>query len=359
MRETIPYRKLFRLAFVTSPLFGIFGATPVFVFNLTEWSRISVGFAAITVITFIFWMINAAFLYLWQRFDFKGKEWLRYAASSFACILLIVLLSFLVVPQPGTHPAFLPKDMPKEMMARGEPPKMLVLPFLQALSINIIIMVLLELMLLRQKKEAVELENTQLRMVNLEARHSQLKQQLHPHFLFNSLSTLRSLINRSPEQAEDYLDKLSELLRFSTTKSLQAVIQLSQELELCENYLAMQKVRFGHGLSFSIEVSEEIQAHSQVPVYSIQLLVENAIKHNVITLANPLFVLIKGNDTKRSVTVVNNLQLKPNVEESTGVGLANLSERCRLMGQDDIEIRKTDAEFSVTLKLFYNESGDR
>ena len=195
-------------------------------------------------------------------------------------------------------------------------------------------------------------------MANLEAKHSQLKQQLQPHFLFNSLNVLKSLIKRFPEQAEDYLEKLSEFLRFSINANMQTLIPLKEELELVTNYLHMQQVRFGNALIFNIDIPSSFQQGGKVPVYSLQLLAENAIKHNVLTTASPLYIFITAKEENKTITVSNNLQPKPVMEETNGVGLANLSERYKLLGNYDIVITRTDNEFTVAIKVLENESSN-
>jgi len=235
---------------------------------------------------------------------------------------------------------------------------MLFFPLTQAMSINFIIFILTELILLRETKNKVAIENEQLKLANLEAKNSQLQQQLHPHFLFNSLTTLNSLISRSPEQAKDYLEKLADLLRFSTNNSQQALILLREEVELCTDYLNMQKVRFGNALDFKINISVALQEMCKVPIYSLQQLAENAIKHNILTRELPLLIEINVIKNGNWIEIKNNLQPKAIPAESNGVGLANLSERYQLLSGEDIIIKKNDVEFSVSIKMLCNESNN-
>jgi two-component system, LytTR family, sensor kinase len=364
MHKEIPYLKILRLAIVTAPLFGLFGATPVFVLAKMDLSTITKGFLMVTSSALIFWTINVCLLWLSYKFNLTGKDWIRYGLSIIICGLVIYpitsqAIAFRSAGMSGELPKEFPpafaKDFPKGFPL---PAKGFLLPVLQAESINIIIIVLLELLLLRQNKLKVETENTQLRMANLEAKHNLLKQQLHPHFLFNSLSTLRSLIKRSPEQAEGYLLKLSELLRFSTTNNFQSLVLLQEEVELCMNYLNMQQVRFGQALTFNIDIPKEMQLNAKVPVYSIQLLVENAIKHNILTVAQPLHICISGNSNEKNISVTNNLQKKLNMEESSGVGLSNLTERYQLLIDEGISINQVNGEFYVTIKVLDYESSN-
>jgi two-component system, LytTR family, sensor kinase len=359
MNKGIPYLKAIRMALITAPLFGLFGAAPVLEFNNIELNRITTGFLVITSVTLVIWAVNIGLLCLTNRFNFRGKDWVRYIASASACILIFLLASQLIPIKRAGMPIELTRDLPKDFLPRGFPKRLgILMPLIQAMSINLVIIVLLEMMLLRDKKRMIEEENAKLRMFNLEAKHSQLKQQLHPHFLFNSLSTLRSLIKRSPEQAEEYLEKLSELLRFSINSDSQTVIRLGEEIELTTNYLTMQQVRFGNALNFTINIPSDMRVNGKVPVYSIQLLVENAIKHNILTTAQPLYIVIKGDKKTRTITIENNLQSKLHVEDVSGVGLSNLAERYRLLNNEEISINKTSDKFIVTIKVLENESSN-
>lgn len=362
VQRSISYRKIWRLALITSPLLGLFGATPVFVFAKTEIYRLSVAFLTVTAMIFVFWAVNIALLRLLNNVRPFLQNWIRYLASSLICTLIIFLaageLSNWTAGQ--ISPDFI-KHLPPHISKTNLPPMpqgAIAMPLLQSQSINIIIIVLLELVLLRQRKQLIEIENTQLKMANLEAKHGQLKQQLHPHFLFNSLSTLSALIKRSPESAQNYLEKLSELLRFSTNNNSHATISLDMELELCSNYLQMQQVRFGNALSFHIDVRNEMSLKGTVPVYSIQLLAENAIKHNMLTVHQPLHICISGDPDQNAITVTNNIQRKYTAEEGNGVGLANLAERYRLLEKEEIKIQRTEKEFRVTIKVLRHESSN-
>lgn len=232
------------------------------------------------------------------------------------------------------------------------------LPLTQFLSINTVIFILIELVILKKTKDNVTVEYEQLKLASLEARNNQLMQQLHPHFFFNSLSTLRSLISRSPAEAENYLEQLADLLRFSTSTSSQSLVSLKEELELCTNYLNMQRVRFGNALFFSIDIDEPTQLTGKVPVFSLQALLENAIKHNVLTKEQPLYIELQLSSDGHSIKVENNLQPKESTTKKMGIGLANLSERYRLLNEDDIRIEKSNTHFCVTIKIMEDAGGN-
>jgi hypothetical protein len=358
MNKTLPYRKAISLALITAPLFGLLGTAPLFEFSRMDLSRLVNGFVTTSGITLLIWLINICLQLLFSRFQFKGRDILRYAVSLVVCIFLLILLRQLLPMRLGQLPPRLNMPIPAELIERGfKPPRRILMPLLQILSINLVVLVLLDA-ILRATKQKIEAENTQLRMFNLEAKHSQLKQQLHPHFLFNSLSNLRSLIKRSPAQAEDYLEKLSRLLRLSIQSNLQTMVSVQEEIELTENYLDLQRLRFGEALQFFIEMPLDMKKFGKVPVYSIQLLVENAIKHNRITAGQPLKIHVTGDLIQRTITVENNFQPKPHLEEGSGVGLNNLKERYRLLNNDDIRVVRSPDKFIVTIKVWINESSD-
>lgn len=226
-------------------------------------------------------------------------------------------------------------------------------PLIVALTNNTIILVLMDLIVLQKNAALIELENTQLKMNNVIAQHQHLKHQLQPHFLFNSLNTLKSLIKRKPQEAEDYLIRLSDILRAAITGDRQDTLPLKDELKLCIDYLEMQKVRFKDAFTYEISVPEKIKQTGWLPLFSLQLLVENAIKHNAFTAEEPLHISIAYNELNECITVCNNKKVKQMPEPSPGIGLKNLSERYKVISGQEISIMETEASFCVELLLLH------
>jgi LytS/YehU family sensor histidine kinase len=224
-------------------------------------------------------------------------------------------------------------------------------------AINVVIIILQNLAISREKNAAMELENQALKLKNMEAVNQQLKQQIQPHFLFNSLSTLKSLMAANPDSAEDYLIRLSDFLRSSLSSHALHTAPLSDELDLTVNYLEMQKIRFGSALQSVIQVPEEMRTSYYLPAFSVQMLAENAIKHNILTLDRPLVITIAWQEGG-IITVSNNLQKKEADTQGTGVGLANLQERYRLLSGNDIVVEEKSGRFSVSIKAIAYETGD-
>lgn len=224
---------------------------------------------------------------------------------------------------------------------------------LQGFFINGIVLLLQNFIIVQDSNNQVQLENSRLVAARSQAANELLLQQIHPHFLFNALNILKSLIKRSPDKAEDYLLRLSDFLRVSISGNKSGIASLQDELKLCADYLEMQKVRFGEALSFNLDIQEQESSGLVLPVFSLQPLLENVIKHNELTDAAPLNICIKQDGNRISVT--NNIQLKSTMEQSTGSGLANLAERYNLLSGDEVDIRDDGLTFSVSLKILKHE----
>ncbi len=199
-------------------------------------------------------------------------------------------------------------------------------------------------------KNRTEQEISKLKMANFESANQLLRQQIQPHFLFNALNILKSLIRKYPEVAEAYLIRLSDFLRASLNVSKVDTATVREELKLCEDYMEMQKIRFGDSLQYCVTLEEtDRNLDHYLPFFSLQSLLENAIKHNQLTQAAPLRIEVSR--TGDWIEVKNNLQPKSFVEGSTGNGLFNLKERYRILSGDEVGIRMTDDEFSVRIKI--------
>ncbi|MBB6497910.1 sensor histidine kinase [Pedobacter cryoconitis] len=225
---------------------------------------------------------------------------------------------------------------------------------LQGIFMNSIVLLLQNFILVQEANNKAQLENSLLNTARSEAAYQLLQQQIQPHFLFNALNILKSLIKKSPELAEDYLLRLSDFLRVSVSGNKRAVGTLYEEMKLGIDYLEMQKVRFGEALSFSFDITDAEQSEGGLPVFSLQPLLENAIKHNELTEAAPLHIEVKKDGDW--ITVINNIQLRSVTEYSTGSGLANLAERYKLLSGDEIEIMDNGSVFSVGLKILNDEN---
>ena len=215
--------------------------------------------------------------------------------------------------------------------------------------LNTIIVIFHNYVVLQDAKMNADMENSNLKAANAEASNQLLRQQIHPHFFFNALNILKSLYKLDPEAAEEYLVSLSDFLRISLSSDNIKVIPLIDELKLCENYLGMQKIRFGEALICTISIANDMLKNGFVPSFSIQPLLENAIKHNELTKASPLHIFIVQDSNR--IKVSNNIKTKATTEISTGIGLFNLSKRYRILSGDEIIIENNGVTFSVSINV--------
>lgn len=201
---------------------------------------------------------------------------------------------------------------------------------------------------LNRKGRRMLLENQQLRTENLVHQYEALKNQLNPHMLFNSLNTLYSLIHEDGEKARNYVQELSRVLRYTLRVNEHPTVTLQEEMEFVRSYIYLLQMRYEENLLFHIRISPEVLG-LHLPPMSVQLLLENVVKHNEISNRHPLSINISS--CGKCLVVDNPIQPKRNGEESTHIGLENLANRYRLLYKQEIEIRETDHHFIVTLPL--------
>lgn len=188
----------------------------------------------------------------------------------------------------------------------------------------------------RQKKEQIEFQfNT-------------LKSQVNPHFLFNSFNTLVAVIEEDPPTAVEYVEKLSDFYRNILLHREKDVILLYEELQMIGDYYFLQLKRYRDNFVLGIQVPEAF-LQMKVPPLAVQLLVENAIKHNIIAKEKPLVVEIFVDNG--FLIIKNNLQRKPQHEPSTGLGLKNIVERYRLLTEKEVQVEEQAKHFIVKLPL--------
>ncbi|MEX0315027.1 MAG: 2TM domain-containing protein [Allomuricauda sp.] len=180
------------------------------------------------------------------------------------------------------------------------------------------------------------------------ARFDALKNQLDPHFLFNSLNVLTSLIEEDPDQAQKFTTSLSKVYRYVLEQKNKDLVTVDEELNFARTYVRLLKMRFEDSIVFEIPEKSSIPDAKIVPL-SLQLLLENAVKHNVVTSSKPLHLKVKEEDGM--LVVRNNLQEKQVVKKSSGVGLQNIKQRYGILTDREVDITKTHSEFSVGLPM--------
>jgi two-component system, LytTR family, sensor kinase len=220
---------------------------------------------------------------------------------------------------------------------------------------NIIVMIVLEAWLFfmegrRAKEKAQSLEKEMSQM-----RFEMLKNQINPHFMFNSLNVLSGLIDKNPVQAQQFIDEFSSIYRYVLETIEQPVTTLKNELDFIRSYLFLQQMRYGENLTYSVEIPSA-KLDTYLPPLSLQVVVENAIKHNIVNEEKPLHIEVRS---ENSWLVVSNT-IQPKISgTSTGVGLKNLQKRYALITQLTPSFTIVNNRYIAKLPLIDSEHDER
>jgi ligand-binding sensor domain-containing protein len=199
----------------------------------------------------------------------------------------------------------------------------------------------------QREREAKKMQ--QLQTEKLQSQYETLKNQVNPHFLFNSFNTLLNIIDEDPKKASAYVEHLSDFYRSIVNMREKDLIPLGDELKIIEDYFFIQKKRFGNALLFENPVSNGEKKAYSIPPLTLQLLAENAIKHNIVSKDRPLTFSLEINNDQ--LIVKNNLNEKMNAEAGEGLGLQNIKNRFMLIANKEVKIEKTDTSFIIKLPL--------
>lgn len=219
--------------------------------------------------------------------------------------------------------------------------------FRAAITASFVLLIIYFLDVLR-KFYRTQMENEQLKLETSIAQFERLKQQVNPHFLFNSLNILKTMVKNNDPKSEEYVIRLSDLYRSSLLSGQKEKVPLEEELAALENYLFMLKARFEDKLIVTQVIPAPVVDYF-VPPLTLQMLVENCIKHNVVSADKPLHIEIFQEENY--LIVRNNLQPKRSVEESNHIGLENIRQRYLVLTGKAIIVQKTDSHFSVKLPV--------
>ena len=200
-----------------------------------------------------------------------------------------------------------------------------------------------------EKWRAIADEAEGLKKENLQSQLEGLKGQVNPHFLFNSLNSLSSLIADDPEKAEKFLDEMSKVYRYLLRNNEDGLATLDTEMQFIQSYFHMLKTRYGDGMEMEVKISDQYLNYL-IPPLTLQMLVENAVKHNMILKDSPLQILIMTTNSGKLV-VSNNLQRKTRNVSSNKVGLSNIAKKYQLMKEEEIFIQDDGKEFAVAVPL--------
>ena len=192
-------------------------------------------------------------------------------------------------------------------------------------------------------------KTTKLEESSIKAQYTALQNQLNPHFLFNSLNTLISEIEYNPENAVVFTQKLSDVYRYILKSQEQGLVTLRDELEFLDSYIYLHQVRLGKCIQLEYKMTPTL-LNKKIPSLTLQLLIENVIKHNIINMENPMVIHLDYSDKDQTLSVRNKIKLKKDVAKS-GMGLKNLSARYLLICNLHITIIDDSEYFTVKIPL--------
>ncbi|MEZ5035512.1 MAG: histidine kinase [Chitinophagaceae bacterium] len=206
-----------------------------------------------------------------------------------------------------------------------------------------------ETVFLVKDSETEMLKNIQLERAKTEAEREALKNQIDPHFIFNTLNTLSHLIEENPSKAKTFNDNLADVYRYILQNKTKDLVLLKEEIDFLKTYFALLKIRFEEAIALAIHINPQWEEQYLVPPISLQVAVENAIKHNEFSTASPLLITIRWQH--QQLVIENRLKRKKPSKTSSKIGLQNLNERYKLTIEKEITIRQQDNHFTVQLPL--------
>lgn len=206
-----------------------------------------------------------------------------------------------------------------------------------------------------QKSRKQELNNVSLEASRNEIELKNLRSQLNPHFLFNSLNSIRALIDLEPSKAKEAVTSLSNLLRKSLILGKENIVTLEEELEMVSNYLELEKIRFEERLLVKLNLDETLNDFP-LPPFSLQMLVENAIKHGISNLMDGGEIIIETKKTEQAViiSVINSGEISGNMD--TGIGIENTKRRLALQFKEKAEFELTQKGKQVIARLIFKNT---
>jgi two-component system LytT family sensor kinase len=198
-------------------------------------------------------------------------------------------------------------------------------------------------------------KSEQLLRENLQTKFEVLKNQINPHFLFNNLNVLSSLVYQDPKVADRFIIEFSKIYRYILDMQAKAMVSLESELNFLDSYTYLLKQRFKDGITVKKEISSSL-LQKKIPPLTLQLLMENVVKHNIISMEHPLTVYLKEEDDR--LIFKNKITLRNQSEKLSGLGFNNIQERYKLVSSRSVTIQKEDGFFLVSLPLLDMEEDD-
>ncbi|WP_430811324.1 MULTISPECIES: sensor histidine kinase [unclassified Carboxylicivirga] len=279
------------------------------------YERMAIGFLeALIVVYFYNWVIRK----LNTSYPWKRNWFIRSLIDFFIAIAFPVLVISLI--NLALNKGWIPEHKHDD--------KFKIMIFIMPLMISVLLMVVVEMIVATEERNELEVKLANIEKKQMVSKYAALKEQLDHHFLFNNLSVLSSLIYESTEKADRFIQDFASIYRYVLSINKQNLVTVKDELEFITTYLNLYKFRFEEGFHYAVQVNEQCH-HHLIPPLTLQVIVENVIKHNIISKKHPLSLTIKSKDDY--LIIKNNLQIKNQKEISTQTGQQNLIEKFQLL----------------------------
>ena len=282
--------------------------------------------------SFLFFLFNFYYGYRHPT----GSSWLPDWKQLLYNLLMVIGLTFAL------------REIAASMLEDPSKGPLFALILVRNFILSLVALLLAKAYAISEKSKQDELKLLAANNEKMQAEMGALKAQVDPHFLFNSLNSLTGVIRQDQKEAIKFVNHLSQTMRYTLDNRETQLVTLQEELGYLQSYEYMMQIRFGDGFVV-LKALDELAMGRKLPQFALQLLVENAIKHNRVSVKSPLEIRISLDEDR--LTVTNNLQPKASVPKGYGFGLANLSKRYELLDMPALVIEKTETEFSVTLSL--------
>lgn len=319
---------------ISSIFLGILSSVPQLASHAFNWEEAVVNSAITAAFSVIMWYLN---IYMLNRNSGKRRQNISYSR-------LMVVLAFGMIVMLGL--AWIQQLILSHI---NFGPTMLMIE-VRGILINLVCYMFLTLLQNNYAGQQIQLELEKVKSDNLGAQFELLKQQINPHFLFNSLNTLKSMAETNDSETVDFIMKLSDFYRFTLESRKLDLITVQEEMKIIDSYIFLQKARFGEGITLTKELNNDV-LNTLIPPFTLQLLVENCIKHNIVSQSKPLHIKIY--DTENKIVIENPIQKKMTVEDSLGIGLDNVKLRYQHLLEQEIEINSDEKIFQIKLPLIH------
>lgn len=309
---------LFGIITIAMALTVIFQYRTITDISNLPFERMLIGFVEALMLVFFY---NYAIRKLNVKFPWK-RNWLIRSLIDFGLAILIPIVIISLV-NLGLNKGWIPKHHKDDEIK--------IFIFMMPLMISALLMVVVEMIIATEERNQFEIKLAHIEKEQINAKYSALKEQLDHHFLFNNLSVLSSLIYESTEKADKFIQDFASIYRYVLSINKQDLVTVNEELDFINTYLNLYKFRFEDGVEYQLEVEADKYKYL-IPPLSLQVVVENVFKHNVISKQKPLKIRISSaND---SLIISNNLQAKSDQSPSTKTGQVNLVEKFKLLNCD-------------------------